>query len=671
MLMPRHPGIEQMPRAAEAVLDLRGGQLLANLGSNLSHPQDQPQPTSTPRTMPGERGGGYDFLIGTVIDAATLARAEHLAFEWEVAVPRALAALGWVGEADYVRALADHLGIGVSGARSELRAIREMRQSNLMSAEVNGVPCMIADGFVLPPNALRGFVSDAAERGYGVLLATPTEIDALRLGPSRAWRLDSAINGLGSLDRHLSAAGPMATWQKLALPLLAGLTIMAIAMAPAATIPVLLTLLTVPFLCVALIRLAGLSELHRGAPARPAVQPIAPRHRDDAALPIYSIMVPLHDEAEVLPRLMRALTTLDYPAARLDILLVLEEADAKTRDAAAALDLPGNVRCIVVPAGGPQTKPKACNFALGLVHGEYVVVYDAEDRPEADQLRQALARFAADDAKLACVQARLNTYNADASFLTRQFSLEYTVLFDAILPALERLGLPLPLGGTSNHFRVAALRMIGAWDPYNVTEDADLGIRLARRGLRTATIASTTWEEAPQDLGNWWRQRTRWLKGWMQTYLVHMRRPWQLKRELGLKAFLGLQVLMGGILISVLAHPLIYALVGYEAWSGHLLAAPQTAGDVALLGFAALSLALGLVSSMGVGMAAVVRRRRPWLAPWALAMPLYWLLISAAGYRAVIQLVRKPFLWEKTRHGQPQARLNGKAVADRKAADTL
>ena len=647
----RYPRHARIPPQAGSDLDLRGRRLLANLDSNLSQPQTAEQPTTTPRQISLPRGGSYDFLIGNLIDEPTLDRAELLALEWQVSVPRALAALGWVGEADYVRALADHLGVRPVGAGLSLHAVSEMPQSRLMAATVNGVPNLVADGFVLPPEALRVFVSDAAARGYGVLLATPAEVDSLRLGPSRAWRLDAAIHGLGSLDRHLSAAAPMATWQKLVLPLLAGLTLAAVAMAPAATIPVLLALLTVPFLCVALIRLAGWRELRRDTRAGPGLQPIAPRHGDDATLPIYSIMVPLHDEAEVLPRLMRALTTLDYPAARLDIVLVLEEADAKTRNAAVALDLPGNVRTIVVPAGGPQTKPKACNFALGLVHGEYVVVYDAEDRPEASQLRLALDRFADDDATLACVQARLNTYNADAGFLTRQFSIEYTVLFDAILPALERLGLPLPLGGTSNHFRVAALRAIGAWDPYNVTEDADLGIRLARRGFRTATIASTTWEEAPEELGNWWRQRTRWLKGWMQTYLVHMRRPWQLKRELGLKAFLGLQVLMGGILISVLGHPFIYVLVGYEAWSGHLMAAPETAGDVALLVFATVSLALGLISSMGVGMAAVVQRRRPWLAPWALAMPLYWLLISFAGYRALIQLVRQPFLWEKTRHG--------------------
>ena len=269
--------------------------------------------------------------------------------------------------------------------------------------------------------------------------------------------------------------------------------------------------MTVPFAAVVLVRLVALVEV-----ARPRSQANDPPLAD-AALPRYSVLVPVFDEAEILPSLIDGLARLDYPPAKLDIVLVLEEADLATKAAMIALRLPANMRLVVVPDGMPRTKPKALNYAMQFTNGEYIVVFDAEDRPEPDQLRRAAAVFASSPAGLACLQARLNIYNVGDSWFTRQFTVEYSALFDAILPALDRLGLPVPLGGTSNHFPRAVLEEIGGWDPFNVTEDADLGIRLARLGWHTAILDSTTWEEAPQCAGQWLRQRTRWLKGWLQT----------------------------------------------------------------------------------------------------------------------------------------------------------
>jgi cellulose synthase/poly-beta-1,6-N-acetylglucosamine synthase-like glycosyltransferase len=371
----------------------------------------------------------------------------------------------------------------------------------------------------------------------------------------------------------------------------------------------------------------------------------------DAELPTYSIMVPLFDEAEVLPRLVSSLAALDYPTAKLEVLLILESADGTTREALSQIRLPAHFRSVIVPPHGPRTKPKALNYALGLVRGDFVVVYDAEDRPEPGQLRAALETFGRHDENLVCVQARLNVYNERASFLSRQFALEYSALFDAILPALERLSLPIPLGGTSNHFRTQALRDLGAWDAFNVTEDADLGIRLARQGLRTATVASTTWEEAPTTFGNWLRQRTRWLKGWMQTYIVHMRYPRRLARQLGPLTFVGFQAFMGGILLSMLVHPIFYIVVGLQIWQGHLFMPMETAIGIWFWWIASINLALGYSTSILVGALSVVRRGRWRLALSSLAMPFYWLLISVAGYRAIIQLARRPYIWEKTKHG--------------------
>jgi glycosyltransferase XagB len=203
------------------------------------------------------------------------------------------------------------------------------------------------------------------------------------------------------------------------------------------------------------------------------------------------------------------------------------------------------------------------------------------------------------------------------------------------------------------------MRSCPQWDPYNVTEDADLGFRIARAGLRTITIASTTWEEAPVELGNWLKQRTRWLKGWMQTYLVHTRQPLRLLRELGLWRSLGLNILMGGILLSVLVHPFCYLLLGAALVSGHALEAGATSWEAWLWWVAAFNLAAGYATSMMVAAVAVARRGLLTLALHVVFMPVYWLLISVAGYRALIQLVRAPHVWEKTKHGASPASLGG------------
>jgi cellulose synthase/poly-beta-1,6-N-acetylglucosamine synthase-like glycosyltransferase len=239
---------------------------------------------------------------------------------------------------------------------------------------------------------------------------------------------------------------------------------------------------------------------------------------------------------------------------------------------------------------------------------------------------------------------------------TRQFAIEYSTLFDAILPALERLDFPIPLGGTSNHFRRSDLEAVGAWDPFNVTEDADLGIRLARAGFGTRVMPSTTWEEAPTTLAVWLPQRTRWLKGWMQTWLVHTRRPGALRATLGGMGALGVHAVMGGLVVSALVQPIFLALLAYQAAHGALLATSDGVIETGLVWISWGNLFVGYLVSMTIGVVSVAQRGRFWLAPSALFMPLYWLLISVAAYRALYQLARAPFLWEKTPHGAGRRR---------------
>jgi cellulose synthase/poly-beta-1,6-N-acetylglucosamine synthase-like glycosyltransferase len=295
--------------------------------------------------------------------------------------------------------------------------------------------------------------------------------------------------------------------------------------------------------------------------------------------------------------------------------------------------------------------------ALPFARGSFIVVYDAEDDPDPNQLRQALSTFLDGPPELACVQARLAIDNVADGWLCRHFAAEYAGQFDVFLPALAGFRLPLPLGGTSNHFRADALRRTGGWDPFNVTEDADLGMRLARFGYRIGVINSTTWEEAPIGYSQWLRQRTRWFKGWMQTWTVHMRHPWRLRRELGLRGFMALQLLVGGTVLSALVHPIFLVLVLSDALSGALFAPVDTVEQAVRKGLALTTLLTGYLGSAFFGLVGL-ERRRMLRAAWVLpTIPFYWLLLSAAAWRALWQFVTAPYHWEKTEHGLARSSL--------------
>jgi glycosyltransferase XagB len=366
-------------------------------------------------------------------------------------------------------------------------------------------------------------------------------------------------------------------------------------------------------------------------------------------LPTYTILVPLYHEAAVIPGLLRALQEIDYPAAKLEVILLLEEDDEDTIRACDARVLPSFARALIVPDGYPKTKPRACNAGLAAATGDYLVIYDAEDRPDADQLRRALAAFAAAGPEVACQQAKLAYYNQRQNILTRMFTIDYANWFEGILPGLTRMRAPIPLGGTSNHFRIEVLRQVGGWDAYNVAEDADLGIRLARRGYRTEIFDSVTWEEANSKLRGWIKQRSRWTKGYMQTFLVHTRRPVQLWRDLGGRNAMSFVALVGGTFFAALLNPLFWTLgiIYYTTRSTSIEALFVT--PVYYLGLACLLIGNFVFIYMNVFTA--VRWGYAGLAKWALLTPLYWILMSVASYMALYELIVRPHHWQKTTHG--------------------
>jgi cellulose synthase/poly-beta-1,6-N-acetylglucosamine synthase-like glycosyltransferase len=369
---------------------------------------------------------------------------------------------------------------------------------------------------------------------------------------------------------------------------------------------------------------------------------------DDAELPVYTILVPVYKEAGIVGLLMRNLADLDYPREKLEILLLLEEDDPETLAAALAAAPPDLVRIVVVPHSLPKTKPRACNVGLAFARGEYVVIYDAEDRPDTDQLKKSIIAFRKGGDDLVCVQAALNYFNAKENLLTRMFTLEYSSWFDYTLAGLDRMRLPIPLGGTSNHFRTDMLRDLGGWDPYNVTEDADLGIRASARGHRVAVVNSTTYEEANMAVGNWIRQRSRWIKGYMQTVLVHTRHPWQLLRAVGPRQAAGFGLLIGGTPLMFLATPWLYGIFVVQLiWPGVLV--PALPEWLVMVSLGNLLLGNGVI--IYLSLLAGFKRRTYGLVPFALFSPVYWLLHSIAAYKGAWQLVTKPFYWEKTNHG--------------------
>ncbi|HUZ20021.1 MAG TPA: glycosyltransferase [Acidimicrobiales bacterium] len=463
---------------------------------------------------------------------------------------------------------------------------------------------------------------------------------------ARAEALDLAIHGLERTRPEMSARRTLVGWQRSAMAVTAGVLALGFALRPVLTGSILISLLVALYVATMVERSVVFA---RGLRAVEFLirRPLPPM--SDEELPRYTILVPAYREAEVVGHLVDALGALDYPPDRLEVLLLVEDDDDLTISALLPLELPPFARVLLVPASEPRTKPKACNYGLHFASGELVTIFDAEDRPEPMQLRCAVDAFRRAGPRTVCLQARLQYFNARQNMLTRWFTVDYTTWFAVFLPGLASFGLPVPLGGTSNHIRAEALVAVGGWDPYNVTEDADLGIRLVRAGLRTGIIDSVTYEEANSDGLNWVRQRSRWYKGYMQTWLVHVRQPVRMLRELGPHGFLSVTLLTGATPLLSAVNLLswtctIVFIIGTPGWLVQVFPAP-----VVYFGTAAAF--FGNATVVYVSLIACRQTHQGHLAWAALTYPLYWVLMAVAGVKSLWQLVARPSYWEKTVHG--------------------
>jgi len=525
-----------------------------------------------------------------------------------------------------------------------------------------------------PPS--RATVRDA-QREFGAehvdfVITTDWDLDQAVSRFCRSKLLFNAAEELASQTPRRSAKGKPVVWQRIAAYIVGAVLVGGFVLKPAGTMVAILIFLNVFFfvaVCFKMVTtIVGLWRKHETKVAERQMKEAGAwlvETIPDSELPMYTILVPVFREENVIEMVMEHVGALNWPKSKLQVLILTEEVDQATIEACKAAQPPEFVRLLVVPAGTPQTKPRACNFGLMFSVGEYLVIYDAEDRPDPDQLRRAHAAFVDDDRNrgkkrpLACVQAALNYFNWDTNLLTRMFTLEYSSWFDGMLHGMEYFRLPIPLGGTSNHFRTNSLRELGGWDPYNVTEDADLGMRAAAAGYRVGTIDSTTWEEACSKVPAWIKQRTRWIKGYMVTALVDARYPIQFTKSAGVSSLGTLIGLIIGTPLMFLAYPIVWGmtLVVYVGFETLAFTLPPAVGA-----FAVFNAIFGNVTVMILSMLTGASRHGWRIAGYSLLNPVYWCLHSYASWRALWQVFFNPFHWEKTPHGLTHGREENAAV---------
>jgi glycosyltransferase XagB len=464
----------------------------------------------------------------------------------------------------------------------------------------------------------------------------------------REFALHDAVHGLRERDPDASASVAFVPWQRNLLIVQVVVFLFFLFVTPLGTLTVVTGICTIAYV----LTLGDRLVIFRKGLAADAIIRVGDaeaRAIPDEDLPAYTVLVPAYHEPEVIGQLINSVAALDYPRDKLQVLLLLEEDDDVTIEAAAAAGVHGSVTVLLVPESQPRTKPKACNYGLHFATGDIITIYDAEDLPEPLQLRRVAATFARLDDRVACVQAKLAYRNGLQNLLTGWFTVEYGVWFSYLLPGLMRLKAPIPLGGTSNHLRKVVLDDIGAWDPFNVTEDSDLGVRIAANGYTTAVLESTTLEEANSDPINWIRQRSRWYKGYLQTWLVHTRHPVRLWRQIGAWPFVRFTLLLAGTPLIACLNMVFWFIT--IAW---ILGQPIAIGSIfppPIYYPALVCLVFGNAATIYMNLVGARETGTPRLLLPCLLVPIYWLLMSIAAIKGVWQLLFRPSYWEKTFHG--------------------
>jgi len=596
---------------------------------------------------------GEHLIAAGVIGPSDLLHGLDLQRRIDAPLGEVLATEGLVAPEDIVRALAKQYGAQpVDLVRSPSDPRLAARIPARLCLQFGVVPWLeLGDRLFVAssrPAEFSQLCSAMGERGEALVLviADPQQVQ------TQIGRLYSAELAHHAVTRVAEAEscrnwGERSRGRRLALGAMLLSLVALLVLFPSAVLAVALLWASLTLLMTTTLKAAALcAALMRPAPPR------APPKSSDLKgfrLPRVSVLVPLLQEEEIAQALIARLSRLTYPKSLLEVVLVLEASDSLTRETIARTPLPPWISVIEVPdAGMLRTKPRALNYALDFCRGSIIGVWDAEDAPEPDQIEQIVTRFQSAPRNTACLQGVLDFYNSRSNWMARCFAIEYATWWRVILPGVARLGLVVPLGGTTLFFRRDILEELGAWDAHNVTEDADLGLRLARRGYVTELMPTTTYEEANCRPWPWVRQRSRWLKGYLITWAVHMRRPRALLSDLGPLRFLGVQAIFLATVSQFAFAPLLWSL--WLSFFGlHHPVTDWLAPSLMSVIFALfiLSELLNLCASV----IAVSNYGRRHLLPWVLTFPFYFALGAIAAVKALYELYRSPHFWDKTAHG--------------------
>jgi cellulose synthase/poly-beta-1,6-N-acetylglucosamine synthase-like glycosyltransferase len=612
--------------------------VLTDADQDRHHVMPRPSPQADQsETIPRE----LTFLMNEGISRDLLMTCVKTAQTWGVEPLDALLALDVMDEATLYRTLARHLNCRFIAREDEvictLPPVSRMPQTGILPVRMN-------EGderqnhhspirFAIAPSGLHltqlaCFVRQKRDERTmldldSMALTTPNVLRSIARSHAPALIAYQGANALADHHAALSIRDGLTSAQKrwsISWLFIHATLLVLIPLSMMITLMVIETmLLSMLFIVLMTLRLASTWEKHPIALPRDKAFEIP-----EAQLPVYTVLIPLYRETRIVPQLFQALRNLNYPSAKLDVKIIIEEGDHLTQEALRNAFLPTWINVVIAPDGQPRTKPRALNIALKESRGDFLVIYDAEDVPDPLQLRHAVAIFAASSPDVACLQARLVIDNTADSWFTKLFTIEYCQLFDGLNPTLAKFGLPVPLGGTSNHFRNTVLRDVMGWDAWNVNEDADLGFRMAQCGYRVGDLPSPTFEEAPSYFRAWLNQRTRWLKGWMQVCITHSRHPVLALKMLGIVNFLAMIALSFGTVLTALSFPFFTLLGLYTVWMGpfngltiwpwlnHLIYA-----QVIVL------LILGLVAMILPARQALKRRQLEALLPMTWLLPVY------------------------------------------------
>lgn len=589
------------------------------------------------------------FLPKFGISSDLLEHASRCAIENETSAAEELIAFRGLKEIEYFQMLARHLGLRFVEA-ADIRqiffdrrdAIAALHPNNIVWGDVgDAVPRSIT----APSPRHVGMLQEVAAKSdhlERIVITSPSILRAVLTDELQPELVERAVNHLYRADPLSSAMIGASALQGAVFTLALILFAVFVAMQPSVAAIGLHLLISSFFVACVALRLIATVQFRQ-----PKLHPINPT--PNGSKPTYSVMVALHDEAAIVPDLVKALNRLKWPRSKLEIKFVCEADDPSTILALEAENLDPWIEVIKVPASQPRTKPKALCYAIGFTTGKYITLYDAEDRPHPEQLLEAYAAFNAANGKLACVQAPLESANPHNNLWTALFHFEYAGLFNGLLPWLARNRAPILLGGTSNHFCRQALFDVGIWDPHNVTEDADLGLRIWRKGYYTDMITRPTLEDAPPNFQTWLPQRTRWFKGWMQTWIVQMRHPLELHSSMSLSAFITTQILLTGTIASALLHPIVMLkAILLSSWIAQNASSDIWITKIAIVDW--LTVIIAYIGFAALCWKSTDKSTRRKLGKKLLLTPLYWMAISLAAWRGLIHLWIKPFNWEKTPH---------------------